>query len=135
MAVKAHRGIPLGIAMEPTERQDIFRLLANHLIEQGFPRDHMARLPRLSDEETALNAYASQYHELHCYCYRHLLEALGSGTFAAMFARRLLFTSTEQQFVHLVDQTICDFDAGFREALITKASKKKFEHYWDSDHN
>jgi hypothetical protein len=56
MAIKANRGIPLGLAVVPTERQEIFGLLANPLIEQSFRRDHMAWLPLLSDEGSALNA-------------------------------------------------------------------------------
>jgi hypothetical protein len=111
MSVKANPGIPLGIAVTPTERQHILRLLANNLIEQGFPRDHLARLPLRSDEGTALNAHAIQYHELHFYCDRYLLEALSSGTFAPMLARRRLCPYTQQEFRDVVDQTMCDFKA------------------------
>jgi hypothetical protein len=59
------------------------------------------------------------------YCYRHLLEVLGSRTFVAMLARRLLFTYTKQEFRDVVDQIMCDFQAGCREGLITRAAEKK----------
>jgi hypothetical protein len=127
MAVKGNRGIPLGIAVAPTERQEIFRLFADHVIEHGFSRDRLAVLPLLSDEGAALKAHADQYHQFHFYCYRHLLESLGSGPLAAMLARRLLFTYTEQEFRDLIDQTRSDFHAGCSNGLITVAARTKFQ--------
>jgi hypothetical protein len=127
MAVRANRGIPLGIAVAPTERREIFRNFADHLIDHGFSRDCLAELPLLSDEGAAINAYAVGYHRFHFYCYRHLLEALGSGTLAAMLARRLLFTYTELEFMGLINQTVSDFHAGCSQGFITASAKTKFQ--------
>jgi hypothetical protein len=92
MAVKANLGIPLGIAVAPTERGEISRMFVDSVIEHGFSHDRLPALPLLSDEGAALKGYAAGYHRFHFYCFRHLLEALGSGTLAAMLAQRLLFT-------------------------------------------
>jgi hypothetical protein len=126
MAVRANRGIPLGIVIAPTERQDVFRMLSKLLIEQGMASQRLTNLPVLTDEGSALSAYARADHSPQYLCYRHLLESLGSGTFVALLARRLLFTKTRVQFDNLIDQTLSDYAIGCRMSLITDQGKTKF---------
>jgi hypothetical protein len=125
MAVSANVGIPLGIVVAPTERQEVFDLFARRLIEGGLPLDQFNKLPLLSDDGTALRAYGAR-HGKHFLCYRHLLESLGSRTLAAVLARRLLFTKTRATFDAIVGQTLSDFGLGCREGLITEKGKRKF---------
>jgi hypothetical protein len=125
MAVSANVGIPLGIVVAPTGRQEVFELFARSLMERGMPRDQFYQLPLLSDEGTPLRAYGIG-HRKHFLCYRHLLESLGSSTLAAVLARRLLFTKTFAAFNAIVGQTISDFVLGCREGLVTDKAKRKF---------
>jgi hypothetical protein len=89
MAVRANVGIPLGMVTD------------------------LQRLPLLSDEGKALGKHQEKcQHIAHYFCVRHLLESLGSGTFVALLARRLLFTQTRQAFDKIIEQTLSDFAIG-----------------------
>jgi hypothetical protein len=76
------------------------------------------RKPILSDKGTALMASCKSYEYRHYFCFRHLLELLGSKTFVAMLSRRLFLTSSEAEYVELKIITIVDFRIGCQEGLI-----------------
>jgi hypothetical protein len=139
LAVKANAGIPLGIVIAPSERQAVFSLFADHLAEKGFSRGDPFELPLLSDAGAALrskaegNADREGYHRHHCLCYRHLLEAIGSGTIVALVARRLLFTTTKEAFKDIYPQTIADFGLRCRQNLISAPGRRKFAELFGVD--
>jgi hypothetical protein len=109
MTVQANRGIPPGITVALTERQEIFRLLADRLMEKGFPRDHVAMLPLRSDEGAAFKNDGGDYREFRFCCARDLRDAVESGMFVAM-----------------LHETMCDFQAGCSAGFTTVAAEKKF---------
>jgi hypothetical protein len=125
MAVKANRGIPLGIIVAPSERETMFEVFRELVLERGVREEEFLGRPLLSDEGKALQAYGC-CHIRHFYCMRHLLEGLGSGTLAALLARRLLFTRTEFEFLELVDQTLSDFTVACSLQRITQKAQAKF---------
>jgi hypothetical protein len=99
--------------------------IADMVLAHGLSAEEMRALPLLSDEGMALQSYGS-CHAKHYYCFRHLLEGLGSGTLVAMLARRLLFTRTEFEFLELIGQTLSDFRLACTTSLITSKAQKKF---------
>jgi hypothetical protein len=126
MAIHFNVGIPLGIVVAPTERKEVFELFAHQLFGQGFTREELAALPLASDIGQALAAYAKLYHRWHYFCYRHVLESLGSRTLAAMLALRLMFTRTLADFLAKSGQTLSDFAEGCRARLITENGYRIF---------
>jgi hypothetical protein len=126
MAVKANVGIPIGIVVAPSERQEMYNLFAATLFRHGLSPDELKNLPLLSDSGSALAAYALIYQPEHYECFRHFLESLGSKTVAALLGRRLLFTLTERQFIEIVEQTMCDFQLACHRGLVTTQGRKRF---------
>jgi hypothetical protein len=57
--------MPLVIVLAPTERQDVFGGFAEALRLVSFGREELNRLPLLSDEGKALQAYAARHHRHH----------------------------------------------------------------------
>jgi hypothetical protein len=126
LAVRHNVGIPLGLVLGPSETEEMFRMFADALIEKGFDREQLRALPLLSDEGSALRAYARGYHSLHYACFRHWLEGLGSRTLAALLARRLLFTRTRAAYDAIFTQTLSDFVAACHAGEVTQRAERKF---------
>jgi hypothetical protein len=126
LAVAANVGIPLGIILGQSETAELYGMFAQVLSEQGMPRERFANLALLSDEGSAIVSYARSRGQRHFFCYRHILESLGSGTFVALLARRLIFTRTRLQFDNLTPQTMSDFAMGVQKQFISPAGAQKF---------
>jgi hypothetical protein len=130
MAVRANVGVPLGIVIAPSERSQVYAMFADALQQEGFTDLH--RLPLLGDEGKALAGYEDKcQHIAHYFCDPHLLESLGSGTFVALLAYRLLFTQTRRAFDEIIGQTIPDCATGCRMKLISSKGKRKFCHMFE----
>jgi hypothetical protein len=84
----------LGIAIAPTESQGGFRLFSDLLIENRLACQALVELSSLTDEVTALGAYAMAHHNREYLCCRRLLKSLRSGTFVAFLMSRVLFPKT-----------------------------------------
>jgi hypothetical protein len=136
--VTANVGTPLGIVVGQSETAEIYGMFAQVLFEQGTPRDGFTGLPLLSDEGSALASYARSRGQKQFFCYRHIIESLGAGTFVALLARRLMFTKTRPQFDKLIPQTMSDFALGVRLQIISAAGAQKFAKvfglHWPSGH-
>jgi hypothetical protein len=59
-------------------------------------------------------------------CFRHLLELLGSKTFVAMQARRLLFTASEAEYLRVARPTFEEFEYAVQHNYITANGKQVF---------
>jgi hypothetical protein len=125
-AVIANYGIPLGLIMTPTERQESYELFYEGARRVGVDSAVVDVLPLLSDEGLGLIAYARAHRLSHYFCFRHRLELLGSGTFVALLARRLFFCGTESEYRSLKLVTIIDFDVARTESAITPEGAQQF---------
>jgi hypothetical protein len=76
----------------------------------------------LSDQGQRLLAYCKGHEFHHYFCLRHLLKLLGSGTFVALSAHRLFFTSSEREYIELKVIAIVDFQLGYEEAIVERIS-------------
>jgi hypothetical protein len=94
--VVANYGVPLGIVVTPTERAISYRMFWQTSEEWDIQSDVYAR-PLLSDKGGALIAYG-QDHSRHWFCFRHLLESLGSRTYVAILAHRLVFCASQMDY-------------------------------------
>jgi hypothetical protein len=94
--VVANYGVPLGIVLTPTERARSYELFWEASDEWDIERDVRAR-PLLSDKGSAITAYG-QCHYRHWFCFRHILESLGSRTYVAILAHRLMFCASEVHY-------------------------------------
>jgi ankyrin repeat protein len=125
-AVIANYGIPLGLIMTPTERQESYEIFYQGVVRVGVDSAVLDALPILSDEGTGLGAYARAHSLIQYFCFRHRLALLGSGTFVALLARRLFFCGTETEYRHLKAVTIIDFEVARREGAITAEGVHQF---------
>jgi hypothetical protein len=101
---------PLGLQLSISETTDhystFFRELSK-LIEQPNFFEEKAFL---SDMGTALKKFCKDFKIKHFYCYRHILERLGSKTFLALIVRKLLFTSSPMEFEIHYNQALDDLE-------------------------
>jgi hypothetical protein len=82
--------------------------------------------PVLSDQGRGLVAYCQGHESHHYFCYRHLLELLGSRTYVALLGRRLMFTGSESEYRELKAITIIDFQIGCQEGVINANGASHF---------
>jgi hypothetical protein len=124
LAIIDNEAFPVGFAIAPTERQELYCLFDDFICdEMQIPRHR--ELPILSDRGKALVAYGQRTPQRpHFFCYRHLIEDFGSGTFVAQIVRRLLFTSTEEEYKSIVEQAFADFDELERNSLTENGSDR-----------
>jgi hypothetical protein len=92
-----------------------------HVLKRKF-----LQLPMLSDQGMALKAYARTFKLRHYFCFRHLLESLGSKTFSALLARRLLFTASENKYSDLKGETFQEVECAIRLGKVTDEAKQRF---------
>jgi ankyrin repeat protein len=126
-AVSHNVGIPLGLIFAPTERAQLYHLFLHALQEIDSDLvDLVTNKPLLSDQGQALESFAREAGMEHFYCFRHLLENLGSKTFAAILARRLLFTASEAEYNRLKFETFEEFDCAVQLHEVTESGKRVF---------
>jgi hypothetical protein len=131
LEVKANVGITLAIMIAPSERREVFSVFADLLTQKGFSQKELLEMPLLSDAGTAPRSYAQEvagcggYRRHYYFCYRHLLEALGSDTLVALFARRLLFPRTENAYKKDYLQAVVDFVLGCHQGMISDRGHEK----------
>jgi hypothetical protein len=111
--------IPLGFAMGPSESLRLFEIFRDALLDVGMADEQLFRVPVLSDEGSALKAYARAHHEKHFFCFCHLLRKFGAGTPACNIAKRALFCSTEAEFLAQIPQLIADLAVHLEKHLIS----------------
>jgi hypothetical protein len=113
-AVVHNYGIPLGLVITPTERTASYNLFWEVLgISDRTLRSQVYAKPLLSDGGSALRSYGER-HAHHFFCYRHLLESLGSKTYIAILARRLLFTGSREHYFQLKQEVRIVFEEAIR---------------------
>jgi hypothetical protein len=127
-AVVANYGFPLGLAVAPTERTEIYQLFDQAISVREIGVGLCQTKPILSDQGKALMAYCTGYESSHYFCFRHLLELLGSHTYVAMLGRRLFFTGSRAEYTELKRITVIDFAIGCKEGAI---SAKGAQHFCD----
>jgi hypothetical protein len=94
--VVANYGVPLGIVVTPTERATSYRLFWENIDGCEIQTEVYSR-PLLSDKGAALIAYG-EAHRRHWFCFRHILESLGSRTYVAILAHRLMFSASKDDY-------------------------------------
>ena len=125
-AVIANRGLAYGLAIAPTEREDLYfhfhRLLKFQ--ETGLPHP-----PALADLGTAISGFARESEVPLFMCHRHLLEAIGSASFAVSLFRPLLRALSEDEFLSYLPQFVNDIATFTNYGLISEDIIHKFERY------
>jgi hypothetical protein len=76
------------------------------MMKAGISNDELDSKPYLSDHHSALMSVCSG--KRHFLCLRHLIKRFRATSFKGQIARRLAFSSTQQQFYNEIDQVIQD---------------------------
>ena len=96
-----------------------------HSIYSNFD---LKNFPILSDEGNAISKFVSLHgmEQLHFYCFRHLIERVGSFTPISAVTRRLLFIPTLDQYIASLPQAISDVNEFIQNNLVTNNGLQKF---------
>ena len=122
-AVIANRGLACGLVIAPTERKEMFTAF-DDLSQIDFAR------PILSDMGKAIKAYAkTKPDQRHFWCHRHLLEAIGSSSYAVHLFMPLLHATSEAQFMGHLPQFCADVAMFASAGVINANVVSKFEKY------
>jgi hypothetical protein len=115
LGIIQNEALPLGLQMSPSEKGVLYGAFFKHLEEvihhfsdHGFSFEYCAFL---SDQGKGLIKFVEEINGRHYYCYRHLIEAVGSSTFPSLILRRLLFTSSFVEYEREVPQAILDLES------------------------
>jgi hypothetical protein len=106
LAVIANESFPLGAIVGVSESYELYNRFFEAMIRSGLGQEGLTSKPVLSDYHSALVSVCSD--RRHFFCFRHLIEKAGSGSFLAQIVRRLAFSSTPGEFMEHIEQTIAD---------------------------
>ena len=96
-----NESVPIGLLIGPTEKADIFASLYDYIKdikESCFLK--LKEKPVLSDQGSALIAFSKSYDLEQFFCFRHLINKLGSSSELASIAATLLFSKSYEDFLH-----------------------------------
>ena len=122
--------IPIGIVVGPSEHQNLFNTFFEFLIEK-YDLIEVINFPILSDEGKAIDAFSRNYGFPHFFCFRHLIEKMGSGSIMGTITRRLLYQTNKSNFKTELEQAISDIYIYFKKGLIDLNSIYKFRNIFE----
>lgn len=125
-AVIANRGLAYGLAIAPTEREELYSHFYDLL---NFGETGLPHPPALADLGTAISSFAAAAGLSMFMCHRHLLEAIGSASFAVSLFRPLLRALSEDEFLSYLPQFVSDIAVFTNYHLIDDDIIHKFERY------
>ena len=133
---KKNAAIPIGIILGPSENYLLFNLLFDFL-HSIYPFFDLRIFPILSDEGNAISKFINLHdmEEIHFYCFRHLIEKVGSFTPIAAVTRRLLFIPTLDQYIASLPQAISDVNEFIKNNLVTSNGIQKFINIFNLNFN
>ena len=100
-AIISNESFPLGFSIGPTENIELYENFYNlvHDIDvETFEK--LVKLPVLSDEGTALQAFCKKFEITQFFCFRHIIEKFGANSQIAVIVRKLLFIEDKLEFYH-----------------------------------
>lgn len=122
--------IPLGIVLGPSESSHLFDVFYK-FVKTIFPTANLQKFSILSDEGSAIKLFAKIHNIKQFFCYRHLLEKIGSNSVIGEIARLLLFQPTKELYNNILPQAISDINAYLEESIVSKAQVEKFRNIFD----
>ena len=116
--------LPLGIIIGPSEHQNLFSEFFD-LINKStiLPFDCLGIL---SDEGKSIKSFVNTTKWKQYFCYRHLIEKIGSNSYLGIITKRLLYQPTLKQFQEELPQSISDVNYLIRNKLVEQKSLNKF---------
>ena len=125
LLIQNNASIPLGISIGPSEHFLLFNLFFDFL--QSIYNLNLKDLIILSDEGKAIEKFVNNLNDAtHFFCFRHLIEKLGSFTPIASIARRLLFKNTLDLYEAALCQAISDVNVLIENKQVTNDAVLKF---------
>jgi hypothetical protein len=125
LAMINNDSFPLGFSLAPTEKEQLYSLFFSDFEQIIDQYDFFNGRFFLSNEGKALKLFVRNIEGRHFFCYRHLLEVIGASTLAAIVVRRLLFTSSLNEFRAEVDQALLDLQILSEKGQLTDDQSKK----------
>ena len=117
--------LPLGISIGPSEHQNLF-LDFFEFIEKNDFSFHLNSYKILSDGGNAIRSFADTKKCQQFFCYRHLLENVGSNSALGVVTRRLLFQPSQEHYISELNQSISDANCFLKNNLVNPTQLKKF---------
>jgi hypothetical protein len=102
-----NESFPWGLQISPTEKARHYKTFFDEL-QSRTSENHFENKPFLSDQGTGLIKFVQSIGGLHFFCYRHLMESLGSNSRASIILRRLLFCSCLEEYQIELPQELTD---------------------------
>ena len=118
--------IPIGLSLGPSESSNLFDVFFQNLsnIDKNFK---LTYFPILSDEGKAIKKFTNNEENVkHFFCYRHIIEKMGSNSLIGGITRNLLFQTKYEYYKKVLPQAISDINLYFENQLISEKSIKKF---------
>ena len=124
--------IPLGIVLGPQENNHLFNYFYD-FVGRIYPSLilQLKKMPILSDEGSAIKLFAQIQGLIQFFCYRHLIEKLGSNSILGEIARFLLFQPTKKHYNKVLPQVISDVNEYISESLVKTAQVEKFRNIFE----
>jgi hypothetical protein len=137
LAIIANESFPLGLQLSPTEREQHYTTFFDTIQSIAGDDNLFQGKHFLSDEGKGVKAFVQKVGGIHHFCYRHILEKIGSNSEAAEIAKGLLFSSSPEEFLTKLPQALMDFhELALNDSLNSKQIQQLsslFDFNWDSD--
>jgi hypothetical protein len=107
LVIISNESFPIGLQISPSEKALHYSTFFDE-IRNLFPEIVLEGRDYLSDQGKQLIGFVKSIEGNHHFCYRHILENLGSDSFAAIIVQRMLWCSTLEEYSNLLPQAFAD---------------------------
>jgi hypothetical protein len=125
LAIINNNALPLGIQLSPTESSEHYQTFFQHLEQIIGIEGVFKQKIWLSDQGSGIKKFVVDNAGMHFLCFRHLVEAIGSSTFAALIASRLLFTTGPEEYKIELTQALEDMNLMIEEGEPSFSEKQQ----------
>jgi hypothetical protein len=120
LAIIDNESFPLGLQISPTNRYHHYSTFFKNLEKTFNLHNFFPGKIFLSDMGKAIGKLVKKIRAKKFICYRHLIESFGSGTFLSLVVNHVLFTSCEEEFLHILPPALSDLNHLLRIGEINK---------------
>jgi hypothetical protein len=99
IAVIQNITLPIGLFLHVSERKELYDNVFRLLRQSGLSETIIQSKCVLSDQGKALISAVGDAGCRHFFCYKHLLTAFGGNRYIMLYTKKLLFTSSPDEFV------------------------------------
>jgi hypothetical protein len=126
ICVLKNSSIPIGCYFNISENTELYHDIYDGMRMLEINDEVLLEKPVITDQGKALKSILKSNTRHHFLCFRHLIERIGSNSILGIITRRLLFTSSKEEFKDKIYEAMTELRLLLTNEIITHDQLKKF---------